>query len=259
MEPYKVPKAPPQMQLKDVRPLMPRLELDLIVLQQEEFIPSTLKDDLYRYLVADRSGSMEFVIWGDRGKATRPGDIIRVKGADAKVRNGTLCLMMNRSGTITRVGQDTFHFVETPNFSEQDLGLPMPNIRGPRANKPMQEPNGPTDPNSHHHHARSASTGAPRPPMPQQQHSRPPFHPYPQQQHRPPPPMTTGEPMHQQLPSFAHQGDFALRGGQRGAYRGGRGRGRGAGIKRANPNMPDPATQQQPPSTRRKVDYSGMN
>lgn len=38
-------------------------------------------DAIYKYIVADKTGSIVLSIWGDRAKCIKSGDILRVTGA----------------------------------------------------------------------------------------------------------------------------------------------------------------------------------
>ncbi|KAI8333354.1 hypothetical protein BC941DRAFT_434492 [Chlamydoabsidia padenii] len=112
--------------LKDIRPSMRRIDIEVIVLQQEsETIVTHNGEMINRYLIADKSGVMILKAWGVTGGAIRSGDILRINGVDCKYNYGHPFLETSRLGKTKRLGQDTFPFAEGPNFSQQsETGSP---------------------------------------------------------------------------------------------------------------------------------------
>ncbi|ORX62585.1 hypothetical protein DM01DRAFT_1403058 [Hesseltinella vesiculosa] len=264
-----VNKQPTQLVLlKDVRPNMSFIECEVIVLQQEEVINMMRKNDIYKYLVADRTGCMVLMVYAERGMAVRPGDILHIKGLDARFRNNVLLLIMNKSGTISRIGQDTLVFAEGPNFSEMDFGQNFP-VPFSRSNQAAGHTGGNTPPPSRTKGAIQTSGSTP-PPNRSRATDHPSFAP-PSSSTPPPPrdgsgtnaarPSNTVEAMHHQLPAMhqqlpaMHQQIPAMPNHSPANTHRGRGGygGRGRGNKRLNAHPPDDSNQA---SVRRKVEYN---
>ncbi|KAI8070188.1 hypothetical protein BDF21DRAFT_344915 [Thamnidium elegans] len=97
--------------VKDMNPIARNFDCEVIVLQKDGD-PVTTRDGemIYRYLVADKTGSVILSVWGEMGKDIKSGDILRI--------SGVLFISTSKSCKLKRVGQDTFPFVEKPNMSE---------------------------------------------------------------------------------------------------------------------------------------------
>ncbi|KAI7880185.1 hypothetical protein K492DRAFT_237452 [Lichtheimia hyalospora FSU 10163] len=106
--------------LKDVKPLLRGFDCQAIVLQRAEADPHFTRqgEAIYKYIVADKTGSMVLTIWGNRAECIKSGDILRITGAEARIRKGILELEALRASKVRRIGQDTMCFLEQPNYSE---------------------------------------------------------------------------------------------------------------------------------------------
>ncbi|ORZ18130.1 hypothetical protein BCR42DRAFT_413210 [Absidia repens] len=105
--------------LKDIRPMMRRLDIEVIVLQQEsETVVTRDGEHINKYLVADKSGVMVLKAWGPSGAMIKLGDILHISGIEMKFNFGRHVLETSKQGKIQRLGQDTFRFAEGPNFSQ---------------------------------------------------------------------------------------------------------------------------------------------
>ncbi|CDS10854.1 hypothetical protein LRAMOSA11340 [Lichtheimia ramosa] len=137
--------------LKDVKPLLRGFECQVIVLQRAEADPHFTRhgEAIYKYIVADKTGSIVLSIWGDRAKCIKSGDILRITGAEAKIRYGLLEMEALRASKVRRIGQDAMCFVEQPNYSEV-----TPQQLQEQYQQPLQPPRDPRDPafSGHHHH-----------------------------------------------------------------------------------------------------------
>lgn len=120
--------------IKDMTPMSRNFDCEVIVLQREgEPAVTRDGDNIYRFLVADRTGSITLSVWGETGRDIKIGDILRVTGVENKLRVGRLILATPKSCKIRRVGQDTFLFTEQPNMSEVEYNTnPRPMNRMPR-------------------------------------------------------------------------------------------------------------------------------
>ncbi|KAI8147588.1 hypothetical protein BJV82DRAFT_352473 [Fennellomyces sp. T-0311] len=114
--------------IKDMRPLQRGINCEAIVIQKDPD-PTVTRDgdNLHKMLIADKTGSISLTIWNNNGQVLRSGDIIQILGGECKFRKGQLQLSVSRNSKIKRIGQDTFMFVEKPNFSEQTQ-VPQPTI-----------------------------------------------------------------------------------------------------------------------------------
>ncbi|KAI7891542.1 uncharacterized protein EV154DRAFT_507703 [Mucor mucedo] len=105
--------------IKDMSPVSRNFDCEVIVLQKDgEPVTTREGDMIYRFLVADKTGSIILSVWGEMGKDIKSGDILRISGVDNKLRQGRLFISTLKSCKLKRVGQDTFPFVEKPNMSE---------------------------------------------------------------------------------------------------------------------------------------------
>ncbi|SAM06116.1 hypothetical protein [Absidia glauca] len=99
---------------------MRNVDIEVIVLQQEsDTIVTAQGETINKFLVADTSGTISLKAWGPTSAMIRIGDILRVYGVDCKNYQGHQILETSRNGRTQRLGQDTFSFVEGPNFSQQ--------------------------------------------------------------------------------------------------------------------------------------------
>ncbi|KAI9253130.1 hypothetical protein EDC94DRAFT_525534 [Helicostylum pulchrum] len=113
--------------VKDMNPMSRNFDCEVIVLQKDgEPVTTRDGDMIYRYLVADKTGSVILSVWGELGKDIKSGDILRI--------SGVLFISTSKSCKLKRVGQDTFPFVEKPNMSEMEFQQPHNN------NRPTQQP-----------------------------------------------------------------------------------------------------------------------
>ncbi|CDH58813.1 predicted protein [Lichtheimia corymbifera JMRC:FSU:9682] len=163
--------------LKDVKPMLRGFDCQVIVLQRAEADPHFTRhgDAIYKYIVADKTGSIVLSIWGDRAKCIKSGDILRVTGAEAKIRKGQLEMEALRASKVRRIGQDTMCFNEQPNYSEftpqqlQDQYQQHPQ----QQQQSLQPPRDPRDPghHPHHHHHPSISQQLPSNSAPRNKYS----------------------------------------------------------------------------------------
>ncbi|KAI8365582.1 hypothetical protein BD560DRAFT_332626 [Blakeslea trispora] len=96
--------------VKDMNPMARNFDCEVIVLQKDDEPVVTRENELiFKFLVADRTGSINLTVWGEMGASIKIGDILRITGNSLKIK---------------RIGQDTFIFVEKPNMSEADFSSP---------------------------------------------------------------------------------------------------------------------------------------
>ncbi|CAO3654403.1 unnamed protein product [Mucor hiemalis] len=120
--------------IKDITPMSRNFNCEVIVLQREgEPAVTRDGDSIFRYLVADKTGTIILSVWGEMGRNIKSGDILRISGVENKLRVGRLILSTPKLCKIRRVGQDTFLFVEKPNMSEVEFNMnTRPGNRMPR-------------------------------------------------------------------------------------------------------------------------------
>ncbi|KAG1219914.1 hypothetical protein G6F35_007092 [Rhizopus arrhizus] len=103
-------------------------DCEVIVLQPDNEPTGTRDGDVvYKFLVADRTGSVVMTVWGTKGSEIKNGDILRLSGVHCKLRNGHLYICTPSKCKLKRVGQDTLPFVEKPNMSEKEYVKPVIN------------------------------------------------------------------------------------------------------------------------------------
>ncbi|KAF9117121.1 SOSS complex subunit B2 [Mortierella sp. AM989] len=73
---------------------------------------------LTTFLVADKTGSIVLIIWGEEGALLKNGDLVRIQGGEAKLFKGLIQLSTSKFGKYKKIGEDTMLFVEKPNWSE---------------------------------------------------------------------------------------------------------------------------------------------
>ncbi|EIE77053.1 hypothetical protein RO3G_01757 [Rhizopus delemar RA 99-880] len=101
------------LQVKDMNAQCKNFDCEVIVLQPDNEPTGTRDGDVvYKFLVADRTGSVVMTVWGTKGSEIKNGDILRLSGVKCKLK---------------RVGQDTLPFVEKPNMSEKEYVKPVIN------------------------------------------------------------------------------------------------------------------------------------
>lgn len=139
--------------IKDMNLQYKSFDCEVIVLQLENE-PTGVRDGdiVYKFLVADRTGSIVLTLWGAKGSEIKNGDILRLSGVHCKLRNGHIYICTPAKCKLKRVGQDTFPFVEKPNLSEKEYPNPFNNnnnnnnnninrgYRPPRINKNRHDP-----------------------------------------------------------------------------------------------------------------------
>ncbi|KAK4518461.1 uncharacterized protein ATC70_008679 [Mucor velutinosus] len=105
--------------VKDMHPMSRNIDCEVLVLQKDGDTTITRDgDQINRYLVADRTASILLNVWGEAGEYIQGGDILRITGADVRLRKGQLIMGTTKTCKIRRIGQDTMPFVEKPNMSE---------------------------------------------------------------------------------------------------------------------------------------------
>ncbi|GAN11371.1 SOSS complex subunit B1 [Mucor ambiguus] len=105
--------------VKDMHPMSRNIDCEVLVLQKDGDTTITRDgDQINRFLVADRTASILLNVWGEAGEYIQGGDILRITGADVRLRKGQLIMGTTKTCKIRRIGQDTMAFVEKPNMSE---------------------------------------------------------------------------------------------------------------------------------------------
>ncbi|CAO3622061.1 unnamed protein product [Mucor fragilis] len=105
--------------VKDMHPMSRNIDCEVLVLQKDGDTTITRDgDQINRFLVADRTASILLNVWGEAGEYIQGGDILRITGADVRLRKGQLIMGTTKTCKVRRVGQDTMAFVEKPNMSE---------------------------------------------------------------------------------------------------------------------------------------------
>ncbi|PVU84835.1 hypothetical protein BB559_007355 [Furculomyces boomerangus] len=104
--------------ISEFKPSMRGFDCEFIVLNCA--IPTKLRDggQVCKFKVSDKSGSIVLTLWGDSGEFIKPGDILRLEGAEAKLFKNTIFVTTSRYGKIKRIGENNMIFNELPFFSE---------------------------------------------------------------------------------------------------------------------------------------------
>ncbi|KAI8340833.1 hypothetical protein BC941DRAFT_418306 [Chlamydoabsidia padenii] len=137
--------------LKDIRPAIHKVDIEVITLQQEGEPVARRRDGatIRKFLVADPSGTMILSVLGTHGDYIQIGDVLRVTDVQSKVRSGQHILITSKLGKVKRLGQDTFPFVESPNFSEVTSHIPpsrLARVASAQAAQPVQKEPRPSTP-----------------------------------------------------------------------------------------------------------------
>ncbi|KAF9427022.1 SOSS complex subunit B2 [Podila epigama] len=105
--------------IQELRPPMRGINFECILLELKEEPRRTIDNQVVTsFVVADKTGSIFMTFWGDDIKYLRPGDIMRIMNADAKLYKGALQVATSKSGSYKKIGEDTFPFSELPKWSE---------------------------------------------------------------------------------------------------------------------------------------------
>ncbi|KAF9577165.1 SOSS complex subunit B1 [Lunasporangiospora selenospora] len=105
--------------ISDLRPAMRGFNLECVLLEKAADPRRTYDNQLLTtFLVADKTGSIVLIIWGEEGKLLRNGDLLRIQGGEAKLFRGLIQLSTSKFGKYKKIGEDTMTFCEKPNWSE---------------------------------------------------------------------------------------------------------------------------------------------
>ncbi|CAI9738341.1 Hypothetical predicted protein [Octopus vulgaris] len=130
---------PAFMQIKDIRPGLKSLNVAFIVLEIGK--PTRTKDghDVRSCKVADKSGSVNVSVWDEAGCLLQTGDICKLTKGYSSLWKGCLTLYTGKNGEITKMGEFTMQFIETPNMSEANLDFKQ-DVPGQRKSPPSEQP-----------------------------------------------------------------------------------------------------------------------
>ena len=96
------------------------LNLIFIVLERKKIIKIKSDQQIYVYLVADKSGSILANFFDEIGELIKEGDILYVSSAYCSLHKGQLLLYSPKlnHGTILKIDEYSLAFTETPFLSE---------------------------------------------------------------------------------------------------------------------------------------------
>ncbi|GAB1606947.1 SOSS complex subunit B2-like [Argonauta hians] len=125
--------------IKDIRPGLKSLNVTFIVLEIGK--PTRTKDghDVRSCKVADKTGSVNVSVWDEAGCLLQTGDICKLTKGYSSLWKGCLTLYTGKNGEITKIGEFTMQFAETPNMSEANLDF-KPDVPGQRKSPPSEGP-----------------------------------------------------------------------------------------------------------------------
>lgn len=93
----------------ELRPGMHSIEFDAIITEFNGVHKTTVdgqQKDVYQFTVADPSGCVRLVLWGDHGKVFEPRQIVHIFAGYTKLYRNTLSLNLKKEGgRITRIGE----------------------------------------------------------------------------------------------------------------------------------------------------------
>jgi len=104
--------------IADLRPGLKHLHVRFIVIEKGEPSSTASGDVIYDVRVADESGSIELVAFGERGAALRPGDICEIRWGYSQARDDMLRLFVGKLGQLQRVGRIEMLFSLSPDMSK---------------------------------------------------------------------------------------------------------------------------------------------
>ncbi len=104
-------------QIKDLKPNLKNLNLQVIVLDISK--PTQTKDghEVRTVRVADRSGSVNFSVWNECGSIIREGDVLRLQNCFTQIWKQQLQLKLSSKGSIVKYSEFMLLFSELPDMS----------------------------------------------------------------------------------------------------------------------------------------------
>ncbi|XP_055328879.1 SOSS complex subunit B2-like [Paramacrobiotus metropolitanus] len=111
------------MLVRDLKPGAKNVNLQFMVLEQLGNCYRTKEGtELRTFRVADRSGSINFCLFGEEGQHLKPGDICRLLRGYCAMFKTYLTVYVGKGGDLKRIGEFCFPICEEPNMSE----IPFP-------------------------------------------------------------------------------------------------------------------------------------
>lgn len=84
---------PPKLLVRDLRPNMPhQFTIEVIVVKEETRFNTKDGSQVAHFRVADKTGSITLVMFGDKSKFVKPVDILRIKNAYTDIHKFRMCL-----------------------------------------------------------------------------------------------------------------------------------------------------------------------
>ncbi|KAI9285874.1 hypothetical protein BC943DRAFT_360088 [Umbelopsis sp. AD052] len=237
-----------QKKVREIETTSRNFPFDGIILSKDpEPEVSGQRNTIWRFLVADETGSIVMKIWGQHGEYLAEGDIVHLHDAEVRLFLGFPYLTLSRSGHVLRIGRDTFIYNDKPNRSEE---LRDANAQSTQGNVPYTQQQRMNN-NGRPGGGKQAAINPAKFPQANSQHTKAssnsssPFNPYQQ----------VPSPVIPSSSSNSPRGGYSRGGrGDRGGKRGNRGR--RAFRDRDQPDRPLPGSMQERPSDFQDTDSS---
>lgn len=106
------------MKVIELLPFLKGFDIDVIIAERVNTQP-VKGDVLSKFVAADPTGAVQFNIWGPEGTNVRPGDILRISGAETRLYQNQIQLSMSKTGKAKRIGEHTFPFTDRPDITQE--------------------------------------------------------------------------------------------------------------------------------------------
>lgn len=106
------------MKVIELLPFLKGFDIDVIIVDRVN-THQVNGDVLSKFVAADPTGAVSLTFWGIDGTNVRPGDILRITGAETKLYQNQIELTKSKTGKAKRIGEHTFPFTDRPNISRE--------------------------------------------------------------------------------------------------------------------------------------------
>jgi ssDNA-binding replication factor A large subunit len=105
------------MLIKDLKPNVKNLNLQVIVLDIQKAIQTKDGHEIRTVRIADRSGSVNISVWNECGALLKEGDILRLNNCFTQIWKNQLQVKVSAKGSIVKCGEFMMIFSEQPDMT----------------------------------------------------------------------------------------------------------------------------------------------
>ncbi len=110
----------PNTEIKDITPGKKLINIIVIVIEKIKTFKLKNEQQIYSFLVADQTGSIQCNFYDDIGQSIKEGDVIYIHSGYGSILKNFLALYTPKldHGNIVKINEFFFLFNEKPNFSD---------------------------------------------------------------------------------------------------------------------------------------------